>query len=92
MDWYATEDRPGMVGTYDPAQLLESIKEASDNSDYVVVYVHWGVERNNYPEKYQKSFAKAYIDAGADIVIGCHPHVMQGIEIYKGKKIGRAHV
>ena len=87
MDWYATEDRPGMVGTYDPAQLLESIKEASDNSDYVVVYVHWGVERNNYPEKYQKSFAKAYIDAGADIVIGCHPHVMQGIEIYKGKTI-----
>jgi len=87
MDWYATEDRPGMVGTYDPAQLLESIKEASANSDYVVVYVHWGVERNHYPEKYQKSFARAYIDAGADIVIGCHPHVMQGFEIYKGKPI-----
>lgn len=87
MDWYATDDRPGMVGTYDPAQLIESIEEASANSDYVVVYVHWGVERNNYPEKYQKSYAKAYIDAGADIVIGCHPHVMQGLEIYKGKPI-----
>lgn len=87
MDWYATDDRPGMVGTYDPAQLIESIEEASANSDYVVVYVHWGVERNHHPEKYQKSFAKAYIDAGADIVIGCHPHVMQGIEIYKGKPI-----
>lgn len=87
MDWYATDDRPGMVGTYDPAGLIESIEEASANSDYVVVYVHWGVERNHYPEKYQKSFAKAYIDAGADIVIGCHPHVMQGIEIYKGKPI-----
>ncbi|HHX11813.1 MAG TPA: CapA family protein [Clostridiales bacterium] len=87
MDWYATDDRPGMVGTYDPAQLIESIKEASANSDYVAVYVHWGVERNHKPEKYQKSFAKAYIDAGADIVIGCHPHVMQGIEIYKGKPI-----
>lgn len=87
MDWYATDDRPGMVGTYDPAGLIESIEEASANSDYVVVYVHWGVERNHYPEKYQKSFARAYIDAGADIVIGCHPHVMQGIEIYKGKPI-----
>jgi len=85
--WYATEDRPGMVGTYDPALICEVIRQAKAESDYVIVYVHWGVERTNYPEKYQRSLAQAYIDAGADAVIGCHPHVMQGFEFYKGKLI-----
>ncbi len=87
MDWYATDTAPGMVGTYDPAVILESIKEAKENSDFVVIYVHWGVEQKNYPEKYQRILAKQYIDAGADAVIGCHPHVMQGIEFYQGKPI-----
>lgn len=87
MDWYASEDSPGMVGTYDPAPLVKEIEKASTDSDFVVVYVHWGVERNDYPEKYQRDFAKKYIDAGADIVVGSHPHVMQGLEFYKGKPI-----
>lgn len=87
MDWYATDTRPGMIGTYDPTLFLESIEEAAANSDFVVVYVHWGVERTNYPVNYQKVFAKNYIDAGADVVIGSHPHVMQGLDFYKGKPI-----
>jgi len=87
MDWYATENSPGMVGTYDPAPLIKAIEKAAAESDYVVVFVHWGVERKEYPEKYQRDFAKKYIDAGADIVVGCHPHVMQGFEFYKGKPI-----
>lgn len=87
MDWYATENSPGMVGTYDPTPLVKAIEKAAAESDYVVVFVHWGVERNDYPEKYQRDFAKKYIDAGADIVVGCHPHVMQGFEFYKGKPI-----
>lgn len=87
MNWYATDDRPGMIGTYDPSLIIETIKEAKANSDYVVVYVHWGVERKNSPEEYQRILATNYIDAGADAVIGCHPHVMQGLEFYKGKPI-----
>lgn len=87
MDWYATDTRMGMVGTYDPTIILESIKEAKENSDYVIIFVHWGVERQDTPEKYQRNLAKKYIDAGADAVIGCHPHVMQGFEFYKGKPI-----
>lgn len=87
MDWYATDDRPGMIGTYDPALFVASIEEAKENSDFVVAYVHWGVERTHEPVDYQKNMAKIYIDAGADAVIGCHPHVMQGIEFYKGKPI-----
>ena len=87
MDWYAADDRPGMVGTYDPSIILESIREAKENSDFVVIFVHWGVERNTRPEKYQRNLAKMYIEAGADAVIGCHPHVMQGFEFYQGKPI-----
>lgn len=85
--WYATDNKLGMVGTYDPAMIIASIKEANANSDFVVIFVHWGVERNNYPEAYQRQMARQYIDAGADVVIGCHPHVMQGVEYYKGKPI-----
>lgn len=87
MDWYAGEDSPGMVGTYDPALILESIREAEAESDFVVIYLHWGVERTNYPVEYQKELARKYIDAGADVVVGCHPHVMQGFEFYKDKPI-----
>ncbi len=53
----------------------------------MVAYVHWGKERTHDPVDYQKNLAKKYIDAGADAVIGCHPHVMQGLEFYKGKTI-----
>jgi len=87
MDWYANDTRLGMIGTYDPTLFLESIKEAAENSDYVVAFVHWGVERENYPQTYQRTLATQYIDAGADAVVGCHPHVLQGFEYYKGKPI-----
>ncbi len=87
MSWYASEDKLGMLGTYDSTIFVASIEEAAENSDYVIAFVHWGIERNNYPEAYQRNLAKQYIDAGADAVIGCHPHVMQGVEFYKGKPI-----
>lgn len=53
----------------------------------MAVLVHWGIERNTFPEDYQKTLARQYIDAGADAVIGSHPHVLQGIEYYQGKPI-----
>jgi poly-gamma-glutamate synthesis protein (capsule biosynthesis protein) len=55
--------------------------------DYVVVLVHWGIERNEYPEDYETTLAHQYIDAGADLIIGSHPHVLQGISYYEGKPI-----
>lgn len=86
-EWNAAENKAGLFTTYDPTLLLEDIKTASDNSDYVVVYLHWGIERAELPKDYQNSLAKQYIDAGADLVIGSHPHVLQGVEYYKGKPI-----
>lgn len=85
--WNATATKPGMLTTYDPKILVDEIKKLRDQCDYLVVYVHWGIERNETPEDYQRSLGKQYIDAGADVVIGSHPHVLQGVEYYKGKPI-----
>ncbi len=85
--WNILNSQPGLFCTYDSTDLVAAIEEAKENCDYLVVYVHWGIERENYPEEYQRILAKAYIDAGADLVVGSHPHVPQGIEYYKGKPI-----
>lgn len=55
--------------------------------DFRCVYMHWGNEFINYPYVEQKTFAHWLVDCGADIVIGTHPHVLQGFEVYKGKYI-----
>ncbi len=55
--------------------------------DLVVACCHWGLERNYYPTDYQTTTAHKIIDWGADVVIGNHPHVLQGIEVYNGKVI-----
>lgn len=85
--WNAAAAAPGLLTTYDPTLLLEEIRTLKETCDYVVVYVHWGIERSERPEAYQRSLGQQYIDAGADLVIGSHPHVLQGIEYYKGKPI-----
>lgn len=85
--WNATSTSPGMLTTYDPTVLIEEIKKAREICDFVIVYVHWGIERDEYPQDYQRTMARQYIDAGADMVIGSHPHVLQGMEYYNGKPI-----
>ena len=57
------------------------------NDVFKIVYVHWGNEFINYPSSQQKKFAHWLIDAGFDLIIGMHPHILQGYEIYKGKYI-----
>lgn len=86
-DWYASSGRPGIFQTYDSKKLNQAISEAESQYDHIIVYVHWGIERNEKPEEYQRTLAKEYIDSGADLVIGAHPHVLQGFEYYKGVPI-----
>ncbi len=83
----ATEDAAGVFSTIDPAACLEAIEEAEANSDFVFVYVHWGTEMTTEIDPEQRELAQAYIDAGADAVVGNHPHVLQGFEYYNGKPI-----
>lgn len=87
VEWNVDNAQPGVFCTYDPAQLVEQITLAEQEHDLVIVAVHWGIERAEYPEEYQRNMAKAYIDAGADLVVGNHPHVIQGVEYYNGAPI-----
>lgn len=64
---------------------IDKLKE--EGVDLILACCHWGIERDNYPEDYQRTLGKKCIDWGADLVIGHHPHVLQGIEEYKGKFI-----
>lgn len=63
------------------------IRRARAECDFLVVAVHWGIERANIPRPYQVKLGRTFIDAGADLVLGAHPHVLQGAELYKGKPI-----
>ena len=85
--WAADPEHPGVMSAYDPGRLISDIRKAKESCDYLAVAIHWGVEKKQTPESYQKDMARKFIDAGADIVIGSHPHVLQGIEYYSGKPI-----
>lgn len=67
------------------SKAIRELKE--DGADIVVLMFHWGIERDAYPNDVQKELAYYSIDQGADLVLGSHPHVVQGIEEYKGKNI-----
>lgn len=69
------------------SEMKKAIQDLKKQSDVVIVYYHWGIERDQAPMQSQRDIAKDTIDAGADLIIGSHPHVLQGIETYKGKKI-----
>jgi len=86
-NWAAKEDRPGLATAYDPKPVLDAIMATRPQADLVVVNIHWGKEGAAFPEEYQQKLAKALVDSGADIVMGHHPHVLQGVEIYRGKLI-----
>ena len=76
----ATSDSPGVLRTLDPKKAVEAIKEAKSNSDFTVMFVHWGTESTDLVEQSQRDLAKAYVEAGADLIIGAHSHCLQGID------------
>lgn len=83
----ATEEKEGVFRCYDTTKLVERIKEEKAKSDYVVLIVHWGTEDTHLLQDVQKETGKLYIDSGADLVVGHHAHVLQGVEFYQGKLI-----
>ena len=83
----ATEEQAGIFGCYEPDELLSVISETEKNADFTVLFIHWGREYYHTLDRAQKDTAYRYIDAGADLIIGIHAHVLQGIEHYKGKAI-----
>ena len=83
----ATDSQSGVFQIFDTVSMSNEIAAAKEKADYVVAYVHWGVESTTNLTSGQKSMGKAFVDAGADVVIGMHSHCMQGLEYYKGKLI-----
>ncbi|MFA6918367.1 MAG: CapA family protein [Candidatus Gracilibacteria bacterium] len=72
----------------DKTKALELVKQVKEKVDYLIVSIHWGYEYKHTPNNYlQVNFAHALVDAGADFIIGHHPHVVQSFEKYNGKMI-----
>jgi len=69
------------------AELKRRVALAKKSCDFLIVAPHWGIERESRPRAWQIQLGRGLIDAGADAVLGAHPHVLQGREIYKGKPI-----
>lgn len=84
-----------LIGSYFPEDSAENTKEMTDNiaaaraegAQLVIVYVHWGQEHEYDITEGQQTAGRAAIDAGADLVVGSHPHVVQGWEVYQGRYI-----
>jgi len=74
-------------GEIESAAVIEEIQKAKQFSDVIIVFSHWGAEYLSEPAESVENLAHEFIDAGADLVIGSHPHVIQPIEVYKGKRI-----
>lgn len=85
----------GLAGVYELAEHIECKQDMLDNiaslkeqgAQIIIVSFHWGQEKENVPNDVQVELAHTAIDNGADLVLGHHPHVLQGIEEYKGKNI-----
>lgn len=93
---YVTDSgiRIGIVSVnevYDEKQVEVYLENGIANlkgcTDLILACCHWGEETHHYPEEYQVELGRKCIDWGADLVVGCHPHVLQGIDYYNGKYI-----
>ncbi len=84
----AGKDRCGLAWLNEK-EVLADIKAARDvyHADLVIPMLHWGYQLQQAPEQWQKALARKIIDAGADAVIGAHPHVTQTLDVYHGKPI-----
>jgi poly-gamma-glutamate synthesis protein (capsule biosynthesis protein) len=82
MEFFAGKNRPGTAPGY-KEYFVEDITRARQLADYVIVSFHWGTEGRSGIQPYQRTIAHKAIDAGADVIIGHHPHVLRGIEKYK---------
>jgi poly-gamma-glutamate capsule biosynthesis protein CapA/YwtB (metallophosphatase superfamily) len=85
--WSAGDGKPGLASAYQTERLVAAVKAARKSADTVVVFLHWGQERNTCPIERQKELAPRLVRAGADVIVGSHAHVLLG-----GGMLGDAYV
>lgn len=78
----ATENSAGVFRCWNPDKLYQIVAEAKENSDFVIVYIHWGTENQAELDWAQLEQAPKIAEAGADLIIGDHPHCLQGITYF----------
>jgi len=85
----AGPEKPGILSMKSAGKFLKLIRKTrKDNPDALLVLsLHWGAEATETPIERQETLAHRFIDAGADMILGHHPHRMQGVEFYKGRPI-----
>jgi poly-gamma-glutamate capsule biosynthesis protein CapA/YwtB (metallophosphatase superfamily) len=83
MDWINLDEDTPAIAFYDSSVATEAVKQLKKKADVVVVSMHWGDEYKTIPTPSQISIAHQLIDAGADLILGHHPHVIQQIDMYK---------
>jgi poly-gamma-glutamate capsule biosynthesis protein CapA/YwtB (metallophosphatase superfamily) len=76
--WNATDSRPGVAHARDVTRSVAAVKAARQQADFVIVFMHWGKEGNQCPTAEMKSFAQKLADAGTDLIVGTHAHLLQG--------------
>lgn len=81
-EFFAGLKRPGTAPGFEKL-VKADVRSARKQADFVIVSFHWGTESGNAVQPYQRNAAHQAIDAGADVIIGHHPHVLQGVERYK---------
>ena len=80
----AEEDSPGVFRCLDVSRLCEKVREAKEKADLCIVFPHWGTERMPSADYSQTAKARDLAEAGADLIVGAHPHVLQNIEFVDG--------
>lgn len=75
----ATDTTPGVFRSFDQSGLLQVISAAKSQSDFVIVLMHWGTEKTHDPDWLQTDRLTDMQQAGADLIVGAHPHVLQGM-------------
>ncbi|MDE5086259.1 MAG: CapA family protein [Trichodesmium sp. St16_bin2-tuft] len=91
LNYYDTDLQPTApsvnVNSRNKDRISSDIQNLREQVDWIIVNYHWGVELSEYPGDWQIDMARMTIDQGADLVVGHHPKVLQGAEIYQGRPI-----
>lgn len=78
------EENPDMVHLLDDEErVMREIKEAEEEADFVIVFVHWGTEYEKQPDEFQQKWTQVFLDSKVDVVVGTHPHVLQPYEMLR---------
>lgn len=82
------EDMPYAVDLLEEEAVLEDLKRANEQADFVIVCPHWGTEYRLLPDNSQKKWTQIFLENGVDLVLGTHPHVIEPIELFTREETG----